>query len=82
MATAGKILFVLVQFSLAATLLRKTAPPVERETVDTVADVMTASNGADEGAASRGDPRWLARIRVPPPLPWSLSSRGEGTACS
>jgi hypothetical protein len=82
MATLSNVLTVLVQFALAAMLLRKATPPFERETVDTVADVMAARIGADNVSASRGDPRWLALIRVPPPLAGSLSFQREGISCS
>jgi hypothetical protein len=81
MATLGKILIVLVQFSLAATLLRRAPPAVEREPIPAVA-ALTAGTGADNVIASRGDPKWLALVRVPPPSRTSPSSHREGTACS
>ncbi len=65
MATLTQILIVLVQLSLAVTLFRKAQPAFERPSVPYTAKVET---GAEDATAARGDPRWLALIRVPPPL--------------
>jgi hypothetical protein len=64
MATLTRILIVLVQLSLAATLLHKAHDEFERRSVPCTAKVGT---GAEDATAARGDPRWLALIRAPPP---------------
>ena len=65
MATLTKIIIVLLQLSLAAAFFRKVDGAFERESVP-VAMMVT---GAKDVTATRGDPKWLALVRVPlPPL--------------
>lgn len=83
MATLTKILIVLVQLSLTATLFRKAGQTFEREPPPSVAATTMARTGADDVTAARGDPKWLALVRMPPPSGTSpSSSHREGIACS
>jgi hypothetical protein len=75
MATLIQIIIVLVQLSLAVTFFRKAQDGFERQSVP-IANVGT---GAEDATAARGDPRWLALIRVPLP-PLLPASRPEATA--
>ena len=65
MATLTKIIIVLLQLSLAAAFFRKVDGAFERESVP----VAMMGTGAADVTAARGDPKWLALVRVPlPPL--------------
>jgi hypothetical protein len=65
MATLTKIIVVLLQLSLAGAFFRKVEGAFERESVP----VAMMGTGAADVAAARGDPKWLALVRVPlPPL--------------
>jgi len=66
MAALTKIVVVLFQLSLAATVFHKALGSFER---DTIAGDVHLETGADDASAARGDPKWLALARVPlPPL--------------
>jgi hypothetical protein len=60
----------------------KAGQTFEREPVPSVAALTMPSTGADDVTAARGDPKWLALVRMRPPSRESLSSHREGTACS
>ena len=65
MATLTKIIVVLLQLSLAGAFFGKVEGAFERESVPVA--MMVA--GAADMTAARGDPKWLALVRVPlPPL--------------
>ena len=63
MATLTKIIVVLLQLSLAGAFFRKVEGAFERESVP----VAKAGTGAADMTAARGDPKWLALVRVPLP---------------
>jgi len=68
MATLTKIIVVLLQLSLAGAFFRKVEGAFERESVPVAMMGTNAARAADVTAA-RGDPKWLALVRVPlPPL--------------
>jgi hypothetical protein len=81
MATLTKITVVVFQLALAVALFRKAEGAVERPSVPCIATVRGEGGiGVGDATAARGDPKWLALVRVP--LPPLLLPTPEGTACS
>jgi hypothetical protein len=65
MATLTQIIVVLLQLSLAGALFHKVDGAFERESVP----VAKAGTAVADANAARGDPKWLALVRVPLPPP-------------
>ena len=74
MATLTKIIVVLLQLSLAGAFFRKVEGAFERESVP----IAMIGAGAADMTAARGDPKWLALVRVP--LPRLLLPPGHASA--